>query len=288
MTPRRPSSFRDPSAGGDTIVEDSISRVIAGWHGTRPDLDVEPIAVTARVARLQALLSPKLESVFGRFGLRGADFAVLATIARLTGQDVAQRRLAHELGVSAGTISIRVDRLVSRGIVRRDADPADGRSALVTLTERGRELFEACAPVHLANARELLSGLSDEERDRLGLLLGKLLSSVEDPGPDDRLALELGLVVEPAPVALERRRAVGLPPLSGVLVRHIDPQGLAAGSGIRPGDLLRSADGQPLRTHHDLQVAVRHTESGTVALELVRGVDPIRLRLRLAAEVMSA
>jgi DNA-binding MarR family transcriptional regulator len=262
-------------------MHDSITRVIAGWHATRPDLEVDSIAVTARLARLQSLITPKLEAVFARFGLRGADFAVLATLVRLADEHVSQRRLASELGLSAGTMSLRVDRLVTRGLIRRDPDPEDGRGALITLTARGRELFEACAPEHLANSEELLAGLTENEREQLGELLGKLLYTLEDHNSDDRLARELGLVVDGAAVALARRRAVGLPPLPGLLVRHVDPAGAAAVSGLRPGDLLRSADRRPLRSRHDLQAAVAQSRDKrrALTLEVTRGVEPMRLRL---------
>jgi DNA-binding MarR family transcriptional regulator len=281
MTPRRSVSFQANPPDTDAVIEDSIARVIAGWRATRRDLEVEPIAITARLARLQAVLSPRLEMVFARYGLRGADFAVIATLVRVAAESVSQRRLASELGLSAGTVSLRIDRLVQRGLAERRPDPDDGRGALVSLTDRGRELFEACAPEHLANAHELLAGLSEPERDQLGQLLGKLLYTLEDRGPDDSLAEDLGLVVDDAPVALEQRRAVGLPPLVGLLVRHVDPSGSAAASGIRPGDVLTTADRRPLRNRHDLHLALNQsrTRRGAILLEATRGAEPLRLRL---------
>ena len=274
MTPTRGETFLDEPS-------DSIARVIAGWRATRPDLQVEPIAVTARLARLQAELTPRLEDVFARFGLRSADFSVLATLVRLERERVSQRRLGAELGLSAGTVSLRIDRLVRHELVERQPDPDDGRGAVITITARGRDLFEACAAEHLANARELLAGLTDDERDRLGELLGKLLDTLEDAPPEDRFGPELGLVVEAAPVALERRRAVGLPPLAGLLVSHVDPGGIAAASGLRPGDLLTAADRRPLRTRDDLQQAlVRSRARGRpIALEITRGAEPMRVAL---------
>jgi DNA-binding MarR family transcriptional regulator len=264
-----------------TELDDSIERVIAGWHAARPDLPVDPIAITARLARLQAQLGPRLEEVFVRFGLRGTDFAVLATLERLTGERLSQRRLGAELGLSPGTVSLRIDRLVGRGLVEREPDPDDGRGAVISITPHGHELFEACAPEHLTNAGELLAGLSDQERDQLGRLLGKLLYTLEDTVADDPLAPELGLVLEGAPVALERRRAVGLPPLEGLLVRHVDPGGPAAASGIRPGDLLTSADRRPLRSRSDLQQALRRSRGRLrpIALEITRGAEPMRVPL---------
>jgi DNA-binding MarR family transcriptional regulator len=281
MTPPRAGTFQAVHAAEEALIEDSIARVIAGWRATRPELPVQPIAVIARLARLQAQLAPRLEAVFARFGLHSADFAVLATLVRVTGDGVSQRRLASELGLSAGTVSLRVDRLARRGLADRQADPDDGRGTLISLTNAGRELFEACAPEHLANAQGLLAGLTEDERDGLGRLLGKLLYTLEDGDPDSSLAPQLGLVVDGAPVALERRRAVGLPPIAGLLVRHVDPAGLAAASGIRPGDLLTSADRRPLRSPHDLELAVLRSRGRqrAVSLEVTRGAEPLRVRL---------
>jgi DNA-binding MarR family transcriptional regulator len=283
VTRGRAESFEADHADDDVVVEDSIARVIAGWRATRPELPVEPIAVLARLARLQAQLAPKLEAVFARFGLHSADFAVLATLVRLAGDGVSQRRLASELGLSAATVSLRIERLVQRGLADREADPEDGRGTLISLTDRGREMFEACAPEHLANAQALLAGLAEAERDDLGRLLGKLLYTLEDADPAGGLAPELGLVVDGAPVALERRRAVGLPPLAGLLVRHVDPAGLAAAGGIRPGDLLTSADRRPLRSSHDLAQALLRSRGRrrAMTLEVTRGARALTVRLRI-------
>jgi DNA-binding MarR family transcriptional regulator len=281
MTPRRSASVPADAGPGDAAVDDSIARVMRSWRATRPELEVEPIAITGRLARLHAVVTPRLETVFARYGLRGADFAMLATLVRLAGESASQRRLGSELGLAAGTVSLRVDRLVRQGLVHRGPDPDDGRGALVSLTERGRELFDACAPEHLTNADELLAGLSERERDQLADLLGKLLYALEDPDPHDPLHRELGLVLDAAPVALEQRRAVGLPPLAGLLVRHVDPAGPAATSGIRAGDLLTTAGRRPLRSRRDLHRALNESRprERTVTLEVIRGAEPLRLRL---------
>jgi DNA-binding MarR family transcriptional regulator len=280
VTPRRSASPRSALEQPHAPVHDSIAAVITSWRETRPDLRVDPIAITARLARLQAVLTPRLEAVFARFGLRGADFAVIATLVRLASETVLQKRLAAELGLSAGTVSLRIDRLVRAGLAHRGPDPEDGRGAVVSLTEQGRGLFEACAPEHLANAEESLAGLSEYEREQLGQLLGKLLYTLEGPGTGG-LAPELGLVVDAAPTALEQRRAVGLPPLTGLLVRHVDPAGPAASSGIRPGDLLRTANRRPLRSDDDLRLALTKSRARrrTLELEIIRGVEPIQLRI---------
>jgi DNA-binding MarR family transcriptional regulator len=61
---------------------------------------------------------------------------------------------------------------------------------LVALTRHGRRLFEACAPEHLANAADLLAGLSERDREQLGQLLGTLLQTLEEAETDGRVAPE--------------------------------------------------------------------------------------------------
>lgn len=76
--------------------------------------------------------------------------------------------------VSSGTMTNRIDRLVARRLVHREADPADGRSVLVTLTEDGRIRVDA-AITRLVDAEALLlQRLSRGDRDRLAGLLRKL------------------------------------------------------------------------------------------------------------------
>jgi DNA-binding MarR family transcriptional regulator len=70
------------------------------------------------------------------------------------------------------------------GLLRREADPADGRRAIVRLTDRGREL-EKVVPGILADVTEqATAGMSEAEREELLRLLGDLrenLRGVRDP-----------------------------------------------------------------------------------------------------------
>jgi DNA-binding MarR family transcriptional regulator len=158
---------------------DSVERVIDGWAATRPELDVSPIAVIARVFRIGAVVQPQLDAVLGRYGLRSGDFAVLATLVRVGERRLSQRRLGAELSLTAGTISVRLDRLQRRGLVARTPGSEDQRQTLVVLTRKGRALFDASVEAHLANSRDLVAGLDEGEREQLAELLAKLLSSLE-------------------------------------------------------------------------------------------------------------
>ena len=100
----------------------------------------------------------------------------LRVLAILRDRAPTMAELAAYLGLERSSVSGLIDRAVKRGLVRRDASEDDGRAVRVSLTPDGRRL----ASVGAREIGELLgpmtSQLSQAERKRLSLLLGRLLS----------------------------------------------------------------------------------------------------------------
>jgi DNA-binding MarR family transcriptional regulator len=266
----------------DCTPSDSVDALLESWARTRPDLDFEPVAVITRLARIRRHLDRELEPVFERFGLSPSTFEALVTLTRIAGATgVSQKRLADEIGVTPGTISIRVDRLVEEGLAERRPDPDSKRNSLVASTDKGRELFERVAPVHLANERRLLAGLSDEDTRRLVGLLRKLLVEFEGSAPIDENGRRLGVVLTPAHVTIGLRESVGLPEVAGMLVRSVEPRSPAAEAGIEPGDLLIGGDGRELRSSSSLYAAVLEAGDRPLTLKLLRGNSEVEVSVPL-------
>lgn len=171
------------------------------------------------------------------------------------------------LGLTSGTVSVRLARLAGKGIVDRGPSPDDARGALVTLTGKGHRLFDDVAPAHLANSDLLLSALTAGERDQLVDLLRALLVGFEHertPGP-------LGLVLAPAHVARRMRASVGLSDTPGLLVLDVTSD---APPGIRTGDPLVAVDGVELRSY-----AALADHPAPRQIDLMRGAEPLTVRL---------
>ncbi|GFK95199.1 HTH-type transcriptional regulator MgrA [Fundidesulfovibrio magnetotacticus] len=84
------------------------------------------------------------------------------------------KELAAKMGVTTGTLTVVVDRLERLDMVARTPNEADRRSVLVTLTERGRALFEEHHKHHLDLARDLFAALSEDETRVFAGILRKL------------------------------------------------------------------------------------------------------------------
>ena len=88
------------------------------------------------------------------------------------------KELAASNGCTPPTMTGIVDTLEKKGLVTRQPNPADRRSLLVTLTEKGRAL-EGTTPNLERIYASCCVGLSAEEFRQLGSLLEKLHQSLD-------------------------------------------------------------------------------------------------------------
>jgi DNA-binding MarR family transcriptional regulator len=114
-------------------------------------------------------------------GLSPSQTAALATIDRhgpLTPSELAARER-----VQRPTVTRVVARLEEAGLVRRAADPADGRSFLVSITPAGRELLVAVRDRKDAYLARRLEALDEADRialDRAAAVLERMLEEGGD------------------------------------------------------------------------------------------------------------
>jgi predicted ArsR family transcriptional regulator len=69
------------------------------------------------------------------FGLRKVEFSLLMLL--LANGPLTPRQLAGTLTLTAPTLTLLLDRLQARGLLRRERNPSDGRSQHIVLTARG-------------------------------------------------------------------------------------------------------------------------------------------------------
>lgn len=80
-----------------------------------------------------------LAAVHARYDLSGQDAGVLLRLARSPGRRLRMTDLAAQTALSTSGITRIVDRLESRGLVRRDLSATDRRSSFAALTDSGQE-----------------------------------------------------------------------------------------------------------------------------------------------------
>ncbi len=105
--------------------------------------------------------------------LSSADLRAVQTIG--TTRRERMTNLAKHLRLTVGTLTTTVDRLVSKGYVLRDRLEEDRRVVEVSLSHRGREIFEDIESSKRTLAEHIFGKLNQEERTVLKDILLKLV-----------------------------------------------------------------------------------------------------------------
>jgi DNA-binding MarR family transcriptional regulator len=105
------------------------------------------------------------------FGISGTQYNVLRILRGQCSQCLPTYSIKNRMVERNCDATRVVDRLLTAGLVIREACPNDKRSTLVKITELGLELLEKIEPV--LEGHHKLEGLTLEEADQLCLLLDK-------------------------------------------------------------------------------------------------------------------
>jgi DNA-binding MarR family transcriptional regulator len=157
---------------------DEVDEIVDAWRRERPDLDVEPLQILSRIARLADVLDERRAAAFVEHGLQRHEFDVLAALRRAGAPfELTAGELCAATHVTSGTMTSRLDRLVARRLVVRRADDSDGRLVRVLLTSGGRRRVDAALTALLASEQELLDEVPEPRRERLAGALRDLLAA---------------------------------------------------------------------------------------------------------------
>jgi DNA-binding MarR family transcriptional regulator len=180
----------DADAGTDSdigiptrpLLHDEVDDLVVAWRAQRPDLDVEPMQVLSRISRLARHLDIARRGAFADHGLESWEFDVLSALRRQGPPfQLTPGALLRATLVTSGTMTNRIDRLATAGLVRREPDPRDKRGVLVTLTSQGRQRVDAALADLLRLERVLLAGLNAVDRRKLADLMRILLAPFDAP-----------------------------------------------------------------------------------------------------------
>jgi len=156
---------------------DEVDQIVAAWRRERPDAEVTPMEIFSRLTRLAKHLERLRKQAFASHGLEVWEWDVLSALRR-SGEpyELSPGQLVATTMVTSGTMTNRVDRLVSRGLVVRRPAPSDRRGILVRLTPDGRARVDGALDALLELEHATLQSLPFEEREHVARGLRALSS----------------------------------------------------------------------------------------------------------------
>lgn len=169
---------------------DSFGSELPEWLRAIPGpVDPATEGVRQRIGRISRQFERILATVAAEHDLSVGDWEALSALARSDdgASGVTPGRIGAILGLTSGTVSVRIDRLVRAGLLAHVEDD-DGRARPVRLTTAGRAAWGAATLTRTdTEARLIGDALSSAEVDRLNILLGRLLARLDaEYGPAPR------------------------------------------------------------------------------------------------------
>ena len=133
------------------------------------------------VVRLMTWLPWSIDQQLRRDSNLGmVEYQVMARLSQSPERTLRMSALADLANASLSRLSHLVKRLEERGLVRREADPADGRFTNAILTGEGLRVLVAAAPGHVAHVRSLvIDVLSPEQLRRMGLAADRIMARID-------------------------------------------------------------------------------------------------------------
>lgn len=157
----------------------------AGFARTEPSGKVPLTRVESLLSRvrreLHAALGARLQSDKHLFHLQltAAQLFIVVTLA--TGEMVRSTDLCEHTSSDAGAMTRMLDRLESKGVVRRRRSPEDRRIVYLELTEEGRARLPRMREISKEVFDRFLHGFSHSEARRLEGYLTRLLRNAQPP-----------------------------------------------------------------------------------------------------------
>jgi MarR family 2-MHQ and catechol resistance regulon transcriptional repressor len=83
-------------------------------------------------------------------------------------------KIGQKVLLTSGSMTAAINRMESKGLVKRIQDPSDGRCFYVHLTQKGRKTIKIAYAKHAKKLEKIAGVLSDKERTELVRLLKKI------------------------------------------------------------------------------------------------------------------
>ena len=180
------------------VVRDRADVLVELMCQEAPGVDTATKKLGIRLRRIANHLERELRRELAAKGIEVWEPEVLLALHRAAGQRLSAGALLRGSQVTAGAISNRIARLEAQGWVRRDADPADRRQVLVTLTPSGQQRAACILALTTTTEQRLLGQAGPAVIERISEDLRHLLLAIEGPAVDEHPHEECRVSESPA------------------------------------------------------------------------------------------
>ena len=132
------------------------------------ELDLSTLVVFTRA---EHKIHKKEYQTIKESGLTPAQFGVLEALYNKG--DLRICEIIEKILTTSGNITVVIKNLEKDGLVKKNLDPKDKRSTIISITDSGKKVIEDILPKHIENINEIFKVLTKEEQITLKNILKK-------------------------------------------------------------------------------------------------------------------
>lgn len=119
------------------------------------------------------------------FDISLTEYEILVRLSERPGREMRMAQLADALAHSRSRVTHTVTRMERQGLVQRTSSSVDGRGVVATMTDKGMDLLQRAAPLHVRGVREHLVDLaSDDDLEACGRVLDAVADQLVSAHPE--------------------------------------------------------------------------------------------------------
>ncbi len=136
-----------------------------------PDFYIRNLATAIRLINDQKLLE---------FGITNQQARLLGAIRRslFDGVNISRKYLEDMMGLRGPSVTSLLNGLEKNGFIIRYTAKDDGRAMQISVTEKGDKIVDEINQVFAETEQQLLSGMTEDEKDKFTALLHKALVNI--------------------------------------------------------------------------------------------------------------
>ena len=162
-------------------VENLIDETIQTWAEQRPDLDFASMSLSLKMNSIVRAVSDEIASQLEGIGVNLGEFDVLATLRRHgRGAKLTPKEISAATFVTPSGLTNRLARLEKMGLISRQADPSDGRGALIKITPAGKRVADRGIEIVLATEDRYINELSTQMKKGLDQSMTRLIKTLDE------------------------------------------------------------------------------------------------------------
>src|SRR3954447_1289931 len=113
------------------------------------------------------------------------EYEILVRLSERPGRQLRMAQLADALAHSRSRVTHTIQRMERAGLVERISSPDDGRGILASMTDKGLDLLQRTAPLHVGGVRDHLVDLvSDADLAALGRVMDAICNDLIAAHPE--------------------------------------------------------------------------------------------------------